>query len=456
MNAQMDDERALLACALDYAAEYLKSLPTRRAYPDERALAHLDIFNEPLPEGKGDPFAMLRMLHEVGGPATAPTMGGRYFGFVNGGALPAALAAKWIASAWDQNAALYVMSPAANKIEEVTEAWLIDLLALPTGTAAGFVSGTSTALAAGFVTARNSLLMRKGWDVSARGLFNAPELRVVVGEQAHGMVFKALAYIGLGRDRVELVPSDGQGRIIVGEMPPLDDDCLVIAQAGNVNSGAFDPLDEICDLAIKAGAWVHVDGAFGLWAAASRNKRHLLTGFDKADSWALDAHKTLNAPYDSGVLLCKDAAKLADAMQAGGSYLPFTEDQRDGSAFTPELARRARAIEIWAILKTIGRAGVGQLVDQLCDRTQVFAAALQGKGFTIKNDVVFNQILVTGESPAATKALLRNIQQGGQIWCGGTMWRGEPAIRISVCSFATTPEDVDLAVEAFCAARARG
>lgn len=450
----MDEERALLKCAFDYASEYLKSLPTRRAYPDERALNNLKIFNEPLPEGKSDPFDMLRMLHEFGGPATAPTMGGRYFGFVNGGAFPAALAAKWLASAWDQNAALYVMSPVVNKIEEVTEAWLIDLLALPAQTAAGFVSGTSTALAAGFVTARNSLLMRKGWDVSARGLFNAPELRVVAGEQAHSMVFKALAYIGLGRDRVEMVPADEQGRIVAEKIPPLDDNCLVIAQAGNVNSGAFDPLDDICNLAGSAGAWVHIDGAFGLWAAGSRNKRHLLHGYEKADSWALDAHKTLNAPYDSGVILCKDAAKLSAAMQSGGSYLPFTENQRDGSEFTPELGRRARAIEIWAILKTIGRAGVEQLVDQLCDRTQALAAALKDNGFTILNEVVFNQILVADKSPAATRSLLKNIQQGGRIWCGETIWRGDPAIRISVCSFATTPEDVELAVKAFCVARA--
>jgi len=365
------------------------------------------------------------------------------------------VAAKWLSDVWDQNAAFFVTSPIASKLEAVSERWIVELLGLPPQTVAGFVGGTSTALAAGFVTARNALLERQGWDVASRGLFDAPKVRVVIGEHAHGAVLKALAFVGLGCDRVERVPADDQGRMIAERIPALDDRTLLVAQAGNVNSGAFDPLDAICDLAQKANAWVHVDGAFGLWAAASGSKRALVNGMDRADSWAADAHKTLNAPYDCGIILCKHRDKLARAMQASGSYLQTTSGERDGSDFVPEMSRRARAIELWATLKTLGREGVEQLVDQLCERARGVAEGLRAQGFEIENDVVFNQVLVSCETPELTRRTVSNIQQDREIWCGDAIWHSNPVIRVSVCSWATTAADVERTVAAFCAARAR-
>ncbi len=453
--SQLDEFSTLLDQAREYAGEYINAAHEQSLSPGATALARLSEFDTSLPDGPTDASEMLAQLHDIGSPTTLPSTGGRYFGFVNGGAHPPALAAKWLSDIWDQNAAFYVMSPIAAKLEEVCERWIVELLGLPNQTVAGFVGGTSTAIAAGLVTARNELLTRQGWDVATRGLFGAPEIRVVVGAQAHGAVYKALSYIGLGRERVEVVPSDDQGRMIAGKMPALDARTLVVAQAGDVNSGAFDPLNEICDKAQKAGAWVHVDGAFGLWAAASRNKRSLLRGFEKADSWAVDAHKTLNAPYDCGIILCRHPEKLASAMQASGSYLQRTDGQRDGMYYVPEMSRRARATELWALLKTMGRSGVEELVDRLCSHAQNLANGLKTNGFQIKNDVVFNQVLVACDTPALTQTVLTNIQTEGEIWCGGAIWHNNPVIRVSICSWATTPSDIERAVTAFCTARER-
>jgi glutamate/tyrosine decarboxylase-like PLP-dependent enzyme len=446
---------ALLEQSRGYARDYIATVNHRRVNPDQAALARLAEFDEPLPAAATDPSEMLRQLHELGSPTTMASTGGRYFGLVNGGAHPPAVATKWLTDAWDQNAAFFVTSPIASKLEAVSERWLVDLLGLPSQTVAGFVGGTSTALTAGFVTARNELLARQGWDAASRGLFDAPGIRVVLGEHAHGSVLKALAFVGLGKDRVELAPADDQGRIIPERMPALDDRTLVVAQAGNVNSGAFDPLDAICNLAQKANAWVHVDGAFGLWAAASRSKRAFVNGMDQADSWAADAHKTLNAPYDCGIILCKHPDKLARAMQASGSYLQTTPGERDGSDFAPEMSRRARAIELWATLKTLGRAGVEHLVDQLCERARSIAEGLRAQRFQIENDVVFNQVLVSCETPEVTRSTVSNIQEDGEVWCGGAIWHSRPVIRVSVCSWATTAADVERTVAAFCAARDR-
>jgi glutamate/tyrosine decarboxylase-like PLP-dependent enzyme len=265
-------------------------------------------------------------------------------------------------------------------------------------------------------------------------------------------VFKALSLLGLGRDNVELVPTDSQGRMNLEEMPNLDAQTIVVVQAGNVNTGSFDPIDEICDLANKAGAWVHVDGAFGLWSAGSKNKKYLTVGIEKADSWSVDAHKTLNAPYDSGIIFCKNKESLVTAMQAVGSYIQYGET-RDGMVYTPEMSRRARAVELWATLKFFGKNGVEELIDGLCERAQQFAVYLQIAGFRILNDVVFNQVLVACDSPELTRSTLDNVQKQGTCWCGGSIWNGEPVIRISVCSWATTSEDVDFSVKAFIDAR---
>jgi glutamate/tyrosine decarboxylase-like PLP-dependent enzyme len=434
------------------AYEYLDGLLERRVFPDAEALRGLDAFDEPLPDQPERASEILRLLHEHGSPATVASAGGRYFGFVTGGALPAAVAARWLADVWDQNPALYVLSPIASRLEAICEKWVVDLLRLPSDTVAGFVSGTSSATLCGLAAGRNHLLKRAGWDVIQDGLAGAPPLRVVVGEQAHVTVFKALALLGIGRSRLEMVPVDEQGRMRLEALPELDGTCLVIAQAGHVNSGAFDPIDAICDRARRAGAWVHVDGAFGLWAAASRDKRVLTRGIEKADSWSADAHKTLNVPYDCGIVLCRNRDALVSALQANDSYILYGE-QRDGMLFTPEMSRRSRAIELWSSLKALGRAGVEDLVDRLCAHAERLATKLKAQEFRVLNDVVFDQVLVACESPEQTRGTLQEIQASGECWCGGALWNGEPVIRVSVVSWATTAEDVDRAVAAFVTAR---
>ncbi len=451
MYAQAVD-RSIFEQAKSHAFEYMDGVFERNVFPTEAALANLSAFDERLPLEPGDPAAMLRMLHEYGSPATVAHTGGRYFGLVVGSVFPAVLAAKWLADVWDQLAVLYVSSPIVAKLEGVCEKWLVELLGLPGECVAGFVSGTSMATLCGIAAGRYEILRRAGWDVNSQGLFGAPEIRVVVGAEAHGTVFKALALLGLGKDRVELVPVDDQGRMIPGRMPGLDERTLVIAQAGNVNSGAFDPLDPICDRARAAGAWVHIDGAFGLWAAASSSKRHLVQGMEKADSWSVDGHKTLNTPYDSGIVLCKNRDALVSAMQASGSYIAYSEN-RDGMLYTPEMSRRSRAIELWATLKTIGRNGVEELVDGLCQRAGQAAEQLAAEGFHVLNDVVFNQVLVTCDSLEQTVATMKNLQQSGVCWCGGARWHDQPVIRLSVCSWATTADDIERTVAAFARAR---
>jgi glutamate/tyrosine decarboxylase-like PLP-dependent enzyme len=435
------------------AQDYLSGLLERRVFPDAEALRGLEAFDEPLPDQPERPGEILRLLHEHGSPATVASAGARYFGFVTGAALPAALATRWLADVWDQNPALYVLSPIASHLEAICESWIVDLLRLPPETVAGFVSGTSSATLCGLAAGRNHLLKRAGWDAVQEGLQGAPALRVVVNEQAHVTVFKALALLGIGRARLERVPADDQGRMRLEALPALDSTCLVITQAGHVNSGSFDPIDEICDRARRVGAWVHVDGAFGLWAAASRSKCVLTRGIEKADSWSADAHKTLNAPYDCGVALCRHRDALISALQANDSYILYGE-RRDGMLYTPEMSRRSRAIELWATLKALGRAGVEDLVDRLCAHAERFAARLRGHGFRILNDVVFDQVLVADETPDATRATLAKLQDGGECWCGGAVWNGEPVIRVSVVSWATTAADVDRSVAAFVAARA--
>ncbi len=444
--------KALFEQGKSYAYDYMDSINQRSVYPLDTALENLSVFDEPLPKVLGDAGQILQMLHEYGSPATVAQTGNRYFGFVNGGITPAAIASKWLSDVWDQNAGLFVMSPIASCLEKVCEKWLKELFGLPEETVTGFVSGTSAATMCGLVAARNHLLKRLGWDVHKKGLFKAPPLRVVLGEQAHSTIFKGLSLIGFGSDDLELVPVDNQGRIIFDKMPQLDDKTLVIIQAGNVNTGSFDPLGDICDKALKVNAWVHVDGAFGLWAAGSRLTKHLINGIEKADSWSVDAHKTLNAPYDCGIVLCRHEHALVSALQNSGSYIQYSQD-RDGMLYTPEMSRRARSVELWATLKFFGQEGIESLIDGLCEKAQLFAELLKENEFTILNEVAFNQVLVRCDNDALTSAVLENIQSDGTCWCGGSSWNNKPAIRISVCSWATTKKDVILSVEAFVKAR---
>jgi len=449
---QHNQDKAIFKQAVEAAFSYLDTVPNRSVFPTPNALEKLINFDEPLPQTPHDAADVLALLHESGSPNTVAQIGGRYFGFVNGSAIPSAVAARWLADMWDQNAALHVISPIAAKLEQLCETWLVDLLGLPSGTAAGFVSGTSTATMCGLLAGRNALLRNQGWDLAESGLFGAPRVRVVMSKQSHGTVRKALAILGFGQANIEWVDYDDQGRIAPEKLPELDDTTLLILQAGNVNSGAFDDFVTIGKRAQAAGSWVHVDGAFGLWAAASHATQHLTEGIEFADSWSVDAHKTLNAPYDSGIVLCKDRDALVRALQLSGDYIQYSEE-RDNMLYTPEMSRRARGIELWALLKTLGQQGVDAMVHQLCQHAQQFGRDLAKHDFHILNDVVFNQVLVACDTPEETIETLNEIQRGSVMWCGGSQWNGEPVIRISVCSWATTTEDVKRSIDAIVNAR---
>ena len=396
---------------------------------------------------------MLEMLDGIGSPATTAIAGRRYFGFVIGGSLPAALAANWLAGAWDQNSSRFTSSPIGTVLEEVVLRWLLDVLKLPAGSGAAFVTGATMANFTALAAARHSVLQRVGWDVEADGLFGAPPITVVVGDEVHPSLIKALGMLGLGRSRVYRVPVDNQGRMRVGDMPKLSGLTIVCMQAGNVNTGAFDPAAEICARAHDAGAWLHVDGAFGLWAAASPHLAHLVEGVAGADSWATDAHKWLNVPYDSGLAFVRDPVALKRAMAVSAAYLPETE-HREPSQYTPELSRRARGVEIWAALRSLGRKGLSDLIDRNCRLARRFADELQPGGAEVLNDVVLNQVLVAFGDAARTRHVIDRVQRDGTCWCGPTEWQGRTAMRISVSSWATTDEDVNLSVAAIlrCAA----
>ncbi len=439
----------LLQDAARRSAAYLASLDGRAVFPPADAVANLARFDEPLPDQPTDPSTALSLLDEAGSPATVATAGKRYFGFVIGGAFPATLAANWLAGAWDQNAGMYAASPTASRIESVAERWLVELLGLPAGTTAGFVTGATMANFSGLAAARHAVLARAGWDAEARGLFGAPEIRVITGDEVHVSVLKALGMLGLGRDRIERVPTDGQGRVRADLLPTLGcQPTIVCLQAGNVNTGAFDPADEICAKARAANAWVHVDGAFGLWAAAAPSRAHLMAGYAAADSWATDAHKWLNVPYDCGIVFVRQAEPLRAAMSASAAYLVREDGRRDNDDFTPELSRRARGVEVWAALRFLGRQGLADLVERCCSLAQRFAHGLEAGGCEILNEVVLNQVLVRFGNDEHTRATIARVQEDGTCWAGGTTWHGKAAMRISVSSWRTTEADVDLSVGA--------
>jgi glutamate/tyrosine decarboxylase-like PLP-dependent enzyme len=437
----------LLEAAARRAADYLERLPLRSTRPDAAATDALAAFREPLPIGATDAAAILEMLDTYGSPATMAMAGPRFFGFVTGGALPATVAANWLATAWDQCASFHDVTPAAAVLEDVALGWLRDLLDLPSGCAGAFVTGATMANLTGLAAARHAVLDRAGWNVEADGLIGAPPVTVIVGDEAHPTLMKSLGLLGLGRNRVVRVPVDDQGRLRPIEIPPIDGPTIVCVQAGNVNTGAMDPVADVCELVKPAHAWVHVDGAFGLWAAASDSLMHLTRGLGNADSWATDAHKWLNVPYDSGIAFVRDPDALRAAMAVTADYLP-TSPRRNPSEFTPELSRRARGVEVWAALKHLGHAGVGALVDRCCAHARRFAEALGSAGYEILNEVVLNQVLVSFGSAEATRRVIAAVQADGTCWCGGTVWQERTAMRISVSSWATTDDDVDRSIAA--------
>lgn len=443
---------ALMEQAKEYALEYMRRVQDRSVFPNDETISNLEVFRESLNDEPSDPYDVIRILHEFGSPATVAQTGGRYFGFVCGGIAPAALAAKWISDTWDQNAGMYVMSPVAGVIEDVCEKWLVELLGLPGGTAAGFVGGSCTATLCALAAGRNSLLDQLGYDVSKKGLFGAPEIKVVLGEGAHSTIYKALSILGLGSERIITVPTDEQGRIRAYAVPELDTRTLLILQAGNVNSGAYDDFAALCKKAREAGAWIHIDGAFGLWAAASKRLGHLVKGAELADSWSIDAHKTLNAPYDNGIVFCRNRDALVQSLHMSGAYIVYSEN-RDGMIYTLDMSRRGRIFELWATLKSLGKKGVSELVDDLHDKAVYFAKALEQNGFEIKNEICFNQVLISLGDSGLTEKVLRLVQNSGECWCGDSKWDGQSVIRISVCSYRTTYEDIDRSVAAFAAAK---
>jgi glutamate/tyrosine decarboxylase-like PLP-dependent enzyme len=437
----------LLNDAAQRASRYLESLDTRSVAPEAQALAALARFNRAFPEHTTSAESVLAELDEIGSPATMASAGGRFFGFVTGGALPAAVAATWLAATWDQNAGLVVSSPSNAALEIVSLQWLKDIFHLPAQSAGGFVTCATAANFSALAAARHALLARAGWDVEAHGLFGAPPLTVVVGDEVHASAQKALSLVGFGRDRVVRVPVDAQGRMRLEAFPDVDDRTIVCVQAGNVNSGAFDPISKICERAHSNGAWVHVDGAFGMWAAAAPARAHLARGVEDADSWATDAHKWLNVPYDSGLVFTRNADALRSAMSAGGAYLAQDED-RVPYQYTPDFSRRARGIEVWAALRQLGRSGLADLIERTCRYAGQFAEGLRAAGHRVLNDVVLNQVLVSFGSPERTREVIARVQRDGTCWCGGTVWQGNTAMRISVSSWATTEADVQRSLAA--------
>ena len=432
-----------------YAFEYLENVFDRNVYPTEAAIHDLSKFDEALPITSTKAEKVLKQLNQYGSPATTATLGGRYYGFVTGSAVPVGLAAKNLGTFWDQSPALNVISPIGSKLESVVEKWFIDLFNLPKHTSAGFVSGTSAANLCGLAAARYRILQKNDWDINEKGLRNAPQIRVVTGKQAHSTVLKAIAVLGLGKENIEWVDVDNQGRIIPELIPDLDENTILILQAGNVNSGAFDDFDRICEKAKKSNSWIHIDGAFGLWAGAVETLKHLTKGMEKANSWAVDGHKTLNTPYDSGIILCADKEAITSALHMSGSYI-IESTERDGMFFTPEMSRRARIIELWAIMRYLGKNGIDEMILTMYKRAKQFANEIsQIPGFSVENDVVFNQVIVKCNSDKLTEKVLSNIQMLRECWLGGSMWFGKKVLRVSVCSWATTENDISKSVKSF-------
>jgi glutamate/tyrosine decarboxylase-like PLP-dependent enzyme len=438
----------LLSETLERSNAYLDSLATRPVAPSADAVSALRTLDVPLQEQPMDPAQVIRELDEVVTPATMAMAGPRFFGFVIGGTLPAALAAHWLSTAWDQNTGLYNSTPGTSHLEQVSLRWLLDLLQLPAECAGAFVTGTTVAHITALAAARHTVLAKAGWDVEANGLFGAPEVTVITGSEAHPTLYKALGVIGFGRKRVVKVPVDDQGRMRPDGLPRISGPTIVCVQAGNVNTGACDDVKTIGRIARDQGAWVHVDGAFGLWARVAPSRRHLVEGVELADSWATDAHKWLNVPYDSGVAFVRDGNALRKSMAVSAEYLPTETANRNPSDYTPELSRRGRGTDVWAALRSLGRSGVSELVESNCRQARQFAEGLRKAGFAILNDVVLNQVLVQFGDADRTRKVIAAIQDDGTMWAGETVWQGKVAMRISVSCWATTDADVARSIDA--------
>lgn len=446
--------REILADASERAQTYLANIGDRYVGVAAGELRAMEALGGSFPDSSVPAADVLKLLDQAGSPATVATMGGRFFGGVIGGSLPVTIAAHWLADAWDQNACLYDISPVSAYIEEIVLNWIIELFGLPSGAAGALVTGTQMADVTALAAARHALLRRVGWDVERDGLFGAPPVAVIVGEEVHATMLKALALLGFGRQRVHIVNTDSQGRMKTSEMPRLSQPTIICTQLGNVNTGASDPLVEICEIAHSSGAWVHVDGAFGMWAAAAPTRKYLTDGMAYAHSWATDAHKWLNVPQDCGIAIVRDADALRQAMSISAAYYgPVTK--REPMQWCPESSRRARGVEVWAALRNLGRRGVAELVENCCAHAETFARGLSDAGYEVLNEVVLNQVLVSFGDDEITDRTIEGLQGDGTCWCGGTTWKGRRAMRISVSSWATTTADVAKSLAAMLAVAAR-
>ncbi len=448
LGVAMNDERKILERVLEEATGFLDGLPVRpvAARTDVEGVAAA--LRRPLPEEGAEPLEVIEELIAGAEPGVVAMPSGRFFGWVIGGVLPATLAADWLTSTWDQNAGLLASSPAAAGAEWVASEWLLDLLGLPTTSAVGFVTGAMIANFTCLAAARHEVLRRAGWNVERDGLPGAPPVTVIVGEERHETIDLALRFLGLGEERSIVVPVDDQGRIRLDALTDTlarvgNNPLIVCLQAGNVHSGAFDPIADAIDLAHEYGAWVHVDGAFGLWAAASARYRHLVTGVERADSWATDAHKTLNVPYDSGIAIVANAGAMYAAMGVHAAYL-IQDERPDPFATVPEFSRRARGFTVWAALRSLGRHGVAEMVERFCALARRFAVGLSElDGVRVVNDVVFTQVCVSFGTDEVTRELATRLLKDGTAWMTPSTWHGQAVLRISVSNWRTTDEDVD-------------
>jgi glutamate/tyrosine decarboxylase-like PLP-dependent enzyme len=454
----MDARYDVLDDAARLARDFINSLSSRPVHAGAEIEALRAALGRPLGEDGEDPREVIAALARDVEPGVVASAGPRYFGFVIGGSLPAAVAADWLTAAWDQNAGGYVVAPALSVAEEVAAGWLRELLGLPTSCGVGFVTGAQMAHVTCLAAARHAVLRDIGWDVEADGLQGAPKLRVFAGEQAHVTVKVACRILGLGAERIRFVAADDQGRMLPSELRAAlaehDGPKIVCAQAGEINTGSFDPFAEIVEICREAGAWCHIDGAFGLWAAVSPSRRRLLEGFEHADSWATDAHKWLNVPYDCGIAAVADASAHRAAMTSSSAYIPsHADDIPWGFDWTPEFSRRARGVAVYAALRSLGRAGVREMIDGCCDHAQRMASALsRHDGVEVLNDVVLDQVVVRFEdSDEVTAEVIDRVQRDGTCWCGGSTFRGQDVMRISVVSWQTTSEDIDISARAILA-----
>src|SRR5436190_806215 len=451
----MADTRALLRRTAELAADFLDSLEDRPVFPQLSADELRSRLRVPLQEEPLEPEQVVEELAAAADPGIVAIPSGRYFGFVIGGGLPAALASDWLTSTWDQNAGLYVGGPAASVVEQVVREWVCELLALPPDASIGLVTGSQMGSVTALAAARYRVLERAGWDVARDGLAGGPRVRVLVGEKRHVTIDRALRLLGLGA--TEPVAADDQGRMDAGALQVAlergDDPTIVCAQAGEVNTGAFDPFERIAEATAAHGAWLHVDGAFGLWAAASPGLRHLVRGVEHADSWITDAHKWLNVPYDSALVLCKDGEAHRAAMTVSASYLIQDDGARtvrDQVDWVPEFSRRARGFAVYAALRSLGRRGLAELVERTCECARQFAGEITSlPGVELVNEVVLNQVLFRFASDEQTDGVLRRVQDSGDVWMSGTTWDGRRAIRVSVSNWQTTEEEIALALRAF-------